>query len=481
MFTNGTINVKQYRGQGFMTISKFNSSGDLLFIADKDSKYISLISTIDNKLIGTYNGHNGVVWHLDMTDKYLISCSGDMTFIIWNILDGDMINSIQETGIPKYVSINDKLVIIACDSISKRTQSYIKIYSLEDLINGNSQTITKIETGFDKKATTVNFLTDDIILVTYDNGLIQKINYKTNEVIQESTLHTQSIKSLSFSNNKTQILTCSLDTFAYIIYTDSLEIIKTFKSTVPINYAIFTPDENYVILGGGIEAMQVSKTCDNDLTTKIYDVSTEKIYKQIINHFGPIRYLNFNPNKSSFVSASQDGTVKIQYLVPIVNVKHINHELFGYALDKEDNDLFLNSETVKITDIKTNNTNDTNITKSKKTIKNEQQVYPVGHPLYSKSIKEACEYRISSKIEIEQKSTYTVKVSNLPDDVSINELTDMFEYCGRIEPNGIRIKHFFNGIVAFINYLDNESAIKAIERCNKRKIGCCIISVETAR
>ena len=87
MFNNETLNVKQFRGQGFMTVSKFAPSGNLLFIADKDSKYVSLISTSTNQLVGTYNGHNGVIWHLDISSdsNYMITCSGDMYCIIWDV------------------------------------------------------------------------------------------------------------------------------------------------------------------------------------------------------------------------------------------------------------------------------------------------------------------------------------------------------------------------------------------------------------
>ena len=54
----------------------------------------------------------------------------------------------------------------------------------------------------------------------------------------------------------------------------------------------------------------------------------------------------------------------------------------------------------------------------------------------------------------------------------------MFEYYGRIEDNGIRIKKFYNDTVAFVNYLNIESAQKAIEKCDKKKMGFCIIGVE---
>jgi len=491
MFNKESVNVKQYRGQGFMTVTKFNSSGELLFIADKDSKYVTQVSTSNNEIIGTYNGHNGVVWHLDITSdsKYMISCSGDMSCIVWNVENGEILNRISETGIPKYVNCNGDLVAIACDPISKRSKSYISIYSLSKLIDGVTEVIVKLDETENKRATSVNWLTDEIIIVTYDDGTIKKVNYKLKEIIQERKIHDESIKFVFFSNTKTEILTSSLDNSAKIIDIESLKINKTFKSTVPVNCAIFTPDQNYVILGGGIEAMMVAKTSDNDLTTKIYQVSNEKLIKQITNHFGPLRCLDFNPNKSSFVTASQDGTAKIHYLVPTTNVKP-NNKLFGLALSREEEDLYLNNETVKIEEVNQTSVNNTKNLKnnsngngsgnSNNKSQTTNQSYPVGHALYKKEEK-ISEYKISSKLEVESRPKSAVKVTNLPDDVDVKDLWEMFEYYGRIEENGIRVKKFYKDTVAFVNYLNVESAQKAIEKCDKKKMGFCIIGVEMAQ
>jgi translation initiation factor 3 subunit I len=500
MFNKENLNVKQFRGQGFMTVAKFNSNGELLFIADKDSKYITQISTTNNEIIGTYNGHNGVVWNLDITEdsQFMISCSGDMSCILWNVINGEILNRINQNGIPKYVSINkgDKfkeenelkdnfeLVAIACDPISKRSKSYISIYSLKELVNGDTNQITRLEETENKRATTVNWCGMENLIVTYDDGTIKKMNYKTGEIIKECKIHDESIKFVSFSNTKRELLTSSLDSSAKIIDIDNFEIKKCFKSSVPVNCAIYTPDENYVMLGGGIEAMMVAKTSDNDLTTKIYQVSNEKLVKQIINHFGPLRYLDFNANKSSFVSASQDGTAKIHYLTPITNEK-CERELFGLALIKDKAELCLKNEILKIEEINQNIKNNSPNSSDKNSkflnLNNKSQLanksYPLGHELYKKEEKVA-EYKINSRLETEIKQNSAIKVTNLPDDVDVRDLWEMFEFYGRIEENGIRIKKFHNDTVAFVNYLNIESAQKAIEKCDKKKMGFCIIGVE---
>jgi translation initiation factor 3 subunit I len=482
MFSQDCLYIKQYRGQGFMTICKFNKEGNFLFVADKDSKYITKISTINNQIIGTYNGHNGVIWHIDITpdNKYMCSCSGDMSCILWNVENGDIINKIDETGIPKYVSIKDDLVIITCEPISKRSKSYVSIYSLTKLINGdNTQLYKYIET--ENKLTTANLINESVILITNDNGLVKKINYKTNEIIQEQRIHTETIKSISLTNNNT-FLTGSTDKTAKIINMEDLTEIAVFNSTVPINTAIFTPDNNYVLLGGGIEAMMVAKTHDNDLTTKVFQISNQKLIKQITNHFGPLRFLDFNNNNKCFVSASQDGTVKIHYFEKPKNEEpEIKLELFGFALHKNIDELYLKDEIITFDTKKNINTkiSQTSQTSQKKKDKETETYYPIGHSFHKEKDK-ATNYVISTNNNLKSHIS-TVRVCNLPEDVDPKDLWDMFEYYGRIENNGIKIKKIYNDTIAFVHYLNDESAKKAIEKCNKKKLGYNIINVDMAK
>ena len=75
------IITKQFRGSGFMTTSKYNNNGDTIYVADKDSKNITAIDTINYNISGVFIGHNGVVWNLDVSydDNILITASGDLT------------------------------------------------------------------------------------------------------------------------------------------------------------------------------------------------------------------------------------------------------------------------------------------------------------------------------------------------------------------------------------------------------------------
>ena len=68
-----TLLTKIYRGHGFMTASKYNNSGDIIYITDKESKVITAVDTNNYSLIGTFEGHYGVIWNIDISNDCSIS------------------------------------------------------------------------------------------------------------------------------------------------------------------------------------------------------------------------------------------------------------------------------------------------------------------------------------------------------------------------------------------------------------------------
>lgn len=69
-----------------ITRVRLNEQGDILFSSSKD-KWISIWYTDNGERIGTYEGHNGVVWDVDVSwdTTTLVSASGDSTVKVVNI------------------------------------------------------------------------------------------------------------------------------------------------------------------------------------------------------------------------------------------------------------------------------------------------------------------------------------------------------------------------------------------------------------
>ncbi len=72
-----------------LTKIKYNSDGDLLFSVSKDNKPNVWFSSNGERL-GTFDGHNGTVWALDVSNdsKYLLTGSADNTMRMWSVETG---------------------------------------------------------------------------------------------------------------------------------------------------------------------------------------------------------------------------------------------------------------------------------------------------------------------------------------------------------------------------------------------------------
>jgi len=447
-----TKKVNVYRGNGFMTISKYNKSGNILFIADKDSKTITVIDTNSKIILGNYTGHNGVIWYLDVCDdsKTMISLSGDMSIIKWNLTNASYKKMVVKS-IPKYINIFKNVYVVSFDPISKKSVSSFQIFNLDT----DELLFTYEEENNQKKITTINFLDDNMLFITFDNGFYGVFSTESKSFIKLEKLHEYSIKSVSFNKDRTRLITSSIDCTCKIINLSDYSCEVVIENIVPCNYAIFSPVRNYVIVGGGIDAMLVSQKSNNDFTARFYSGKSGKFISGIGGHFGPIRYISFHPDGKCFTTASQDGIVRLNYI--------------------DDDTPSTTTESLKFI-------NDINIPleyeESKQIVKQD------GNPeSKQEEKKESKLYTFTSRTkyverEQEKRDTFAIKISNLPSDIEYHDLTELFEFFGRIKERGITIKKYNDDTVAFVNYLDKSCAEKAFTNMNGYRMGYQIIKIE---
>jgi translation initiation factor 3 subunit I len=501
------VETKQFRGCGFMTVCKYNNTGDIIYIGDKDSKIISAIDTQDYNIIGTFTGHNGIIWSLDISkdDEILITASGDLTIGFFNTKNGIKIFQSNEKCIPKYVCAQKNnvsetnLVGIICEAITKKSSTYINIYDLDKINEENFSENTKLLWTRESKPNVLIWISSEELVIGCDDGIIVVRNINDIEGINEKEyiIHMGSIKSIVWNKNYTQILTGSLDcTAKQIDIFNEFNVLSTYKSSVPVNYAIWNYNDRKVILGGGIEAMNVAKTSDNDLNIKIYRTSDQKLTQHISSHFGPIRYIDKSPCNKNFMSASQDGSVKIYFIVDTEqNTKQLDikptkvednngqekkiFNRFGDALIQNNK---LNDETNKIINLSWKPP------KIKETIvKNWVPGMPIPKENNDDSLFNASNISINLDDELykireqEQEINSTIRITNLPNYIKNKELSDLFDLYGRIEEKGgIKIKEYHDSTMAFIKYVYPESAKKAIENMDGYALYHYIIKVEMA-
>merc|ERR1712018_903988 len=74
----------------------YNREGDLLFSCAKD-KHPNVWYSINGERLGTYDGHGGAVWCLDVDwqTKNLLSGAADNTIRLWDVENGAQLNRID--------------------------------------------------------------------------------------------------------------------------------------------------------------------------------------------------------------------------------------------------------------------------------------------------------------------------------------------------------------------------------------------------
>lgn len=507
------VKTKQFRGCGFMTVCKYNNTGDIIYIGDKDSKLITAIDTQDYNVIGTFSGHNGVIWSLDISkdDSILITASGDLTIGFFNAKDGTKLYQSNERCIPKYVcaqkyssSNTTNLVAVICEALTKKSSTYISIYDLDKI--GDDSFIqpvkllwtTQTQTQTQSKPTVMVWKNDTELIIGCTDGKIitKNINdwdMEEKEVDKEYQIHTDSIKSIVWNKTHTHILTSSLDCSAkHLDPNDEFKLISTYKSNVPINCACWNHNDRKVYLGGGIEAMNVAKTSDNDLNIKIYRTKDQKLTNRIGSHFGPIRFIDKAPNSKNFMTASQDGSVKIYFITDNESVGLENLQTETELVEKTEPYIFnrfgnglecniqLIDETNKMMNLSWKPPKVKEVIVQKwipgmAVPKNSDNTY--------KTSDESDE--LNKKLEElkkkEEAQNSTIRITNLPYDIRVKDLGELFDLYGRIEERGIKIKDYGDSTMAFIKYVYPEAAHKAIENMDGYVVDHSIIKVELAK
>lgn len=322
------VPTKRYnRAEGFITVTRYNHSGSLLYIADNSSKKINVIDTKKWKIIGSYIGHKGVIWSLELTsnDNILVSGSGDLMLGIWGAKTGELFRMFEPLG---YMSVPEKLsiqknastnyLVVYCKSKSKNKPSCINFYDLDKATNleisDEEFKIKSIQWTEPTEITSIKWLNDTKYMIgTLDGRIIIK-DFSDENFIQQNTVHSGAIKTLFFNRDQTVVLTSSIDGTAKEIDIATLEIQSEYKSPVQINSAIYNHDYRHIITGGGREAIDVAKSSVNDLSIKIFRKKDKKFVKEINSHFGPVRCLDIQPGSKNFVSGGHDGIAKIYLL-----------------------------------------------------------------------------------------------------------------------------------------------------------------------
>jgi len=300
-----------------LTRVRVNRDGDLLFTASKD--HSPCVWFIENgERIGTYNDHNGVIWDIDVSwdTRTLVSSSGDPSVKIWDVETGKNLKTLTVSTVGRSVSLSYSGNLVAYTTTKvAMSPPMMFVADLRDRIGGE---VGQVKLNEPSNSCVFSHLDDKIIVGSEIGHLNQYDLHNFTDAVNFSEPHTQKIQDLQVSSDQGLLISSSSDRTAQLHDANSLETLKTYKHGRPVNSAAISPTHDYIVLGGGEEAMSVTQTvaASGQFEAKLYHMVYENEFAFFKGHFGPINTLAYSPNGRIIVTGSEDGTIRIQDMDP---------------------------------------------------------------------------------------------------------------------------------------------------------------------
>ncbi|KAI8049659.1 eukaryotic translation initiation factor 3 subunit I [Syncephalis plumigaleata] len=297
-----------------LTQIKYNREGDLLFSVSKDH-VVSVWFSHNGERLGTYHGHQGALWTVDSDSKTerLVTGSADNTARLWDIRTGRLLHTWEFPTAVKRVqfSEDDRYVLMVTERRMGHPGTITVMGIDSESETQSSEPVINIIPDGPKAMVGVWSYLNQYIISGHENGSIRQYDWKTGECINTVAAH-------EGSSDRTYFITSSKDKTARLIDATTLETIKVYSTDTPLNSAAITPTQDFVILGGGQDAMNVTTTSSRQgkFECRFYHKVFAIECGRVKGHFGPINTIAVHPDGKSFSSGGEDGYVRVHHFDP---------------------------------------------------------------------------------------------------------------------------------------------------------------------
>jgi len=299
-----------------ITQIKYNRYGDLLFSVAKDS-CPSVWFSADGERLGTYTGHRGTVWSVDVNwdSTKIVTGSADLTCRLWDLETGDSLLSLVTKSSVRSSNFSYCGNLICYTTDFQMGQSP-KVTVVDIRAPDNSKPALEFVVDTTKLSKPMCSLWGDLdgyVLTGHDDGTVCQWDIKTGKKLLQKRHHTGLIKDMQKSEDARMLLTASKDKTAKLIDAVTLDLMYEFKTERPVNSAAISPTRDHVVLGGGQEAMEVTTTSTKvgKFDARFFHLVFQEEFARVKGHFGPINSVVFHPNGDSFSSGGEDGFVRV--------------------------------------------------------------------------------------------------------------------------------------------------------------------------
>ncbi|GAB0134865.1 translation initiation factor eIF3 subunit [Epichloe bromicola] len=304
-----------------LTQIRYNLDGDIIFSVSKDQQICAWFSHNGERL-GTYHGHVGAIWTVDVdpTTTMVASGSADNTMRLWDVKTGRCLKTWEFPTAVKRVEFNEDGTKLL--GVTEKRMGYLSNIVVVD-INPDvdaEQSDEKILTIVcdESKATVAGWSNmDKYIIAGHEDGSVSQYDGKTGVLLDNVSIHEldNAITDLQWSTDRTYFITACKDKNAKLIAARDLTVLKTYPADTPLNSATITPKKDFVILGGGQAAMDVTRTSarQGKFEARFYHKIFEDEVGRVRGHFGPLNTVAADPTGKSYASGGEDGYVRVHH------------------------------------------------------------------------------------------------------------------------------------------------------------------------
>ncbi|KAE9377931.1 putative eukaryotic translation initiation factor 3 subunit I [Stipitochalara longipes BDJ] len=302
-----------------LTQIKYNRDGDIIFSTAKD-QHICAWFAHNGERLGTYHGHQGALWTVDVdpTSTLIASGAADNTVRLWEIRSGKCLKVWEFNTAVKRVEFNeDGSQLLA---VTEKRMGFLGTIEVMDInldpeADQSDEKVLTI-TCEESKATVAGWsYLSKYIIAGHEDGTVSQYDAKTGEQLDNTQIHEPDmpITDLQWSADRTYFITASKDKTAKLINVQDLEVMKTYVADTPLNSASITPKKDFVILGGGQDAMGVTQTDarQGKFEARFYHKVFAEEIGRVRGHFGPLNSVAVDPTGKSYASGGEDGYVRV--------------------------------------------------------------------------------------------------------------------------------------------------------------------------
>lgn len=300
-----------------LTQVKYNRDGDIIFSVSKDHIVCAWYSANGERL-GTYKGHQGALWTVDVNpDSTLLATGGaDNTMRLWDVQTGELLKTWDfGSSIKRCEFSPDGRQLLGVTEKRAGHVSSIVVFDIDPEARGEQGSEHALRIVLpESKATVAGWSYHSAFIIAgHEDGTISSWDAKTGEQYDEREVHEADITDIQFAPDRTYFITSSKDKSAKIVSTADLEVLKTYVTDTPLNSAAIHPTKDYVILGGGQAAMDVTTTSarQGKFEARFYHKIFEEEIGRVRGHFGPLNYVACDPTGKSYCSGGEDGYVRV--------------------------------------------------------------------------------------------------------------------------------------------------------------------------